>query len=706
MKGLRIILIINKVPSDPFIDKKQMKHLLFLISLFVFGNSYAQEFITTWRTTTANESITIPTRIGYPYNYTIDWGDGSATTTHTTAASPSHTYTMSGDYTVKINATQFPSIFFNNTGDKDKIISIDQWGNIEWRALDGAFYGCSNLEGKASDIPNISLVTSLVQMFAGTTKFNQDLSAWDVSLVTKMASMFEDASGFDNGSSPLNWANKTAKVTNLSGMFNGAINFNEDISSWNIGSLTDAIRMFNNSALTPDNYDKLLISWQGQAHNKNIVFWAGGSRYCSKEAKEARGKLMNADAWNIRDYGVSPDPSCVQPNTTDFSTMWETTVSDLTITIPTFPGETYNYTIEWGDGYIDKNVTGDATHTYNASRQFDVRISGDFPRIYFNNSGDKAKIVSINQWGNIKWSSMENSFYGCINMEGKAIDRPDLSNVDHLDGMFNGAVKFDQDIGMWAVDNVVSAVDMFKGVKLSTSNYDALLIGWNSQSLNSGVVFSGGDSQYCQGKPSRATMISMDSWTITDGGEEAGCLITVDCPRLIYPLDNTFDVSVNPTIKWEAVTGATGYRISIGEASQGTNILNKEDVSNQLEYTLTSNLEEGVTYYLTVYAYDAAGESTGCTEVVFTTESTFDIPQFFTPNNDGVNDYWEIVDDSKAIEYIFIMDRYGKALRRLTSTQKWDGSYKGNPLDETDYWYIVKLKSGRQLTGHFSLIRK
>ena len=59
---------------------------------------------------------------------------------------------------------------------------------------------------------------------------------------------------------------------------------------------------------------------------------------------------------------------------------------------------------------------------------------------------------------------------------------------------------------------------MFRGVTLSTPNYDALLQGWNAQTLHTGVYFNGGNSKYCAGKPARGNMISTYGWVITDGG--------------------------------------------------------------------------------------------------------------------------------------------------------------------------------------------
>jgi len=64
------------------------------------------------------------------------------------------------------------------------------------------------------------------------------------------------------------------------------------------------------------------------------------------------------------------------------------------------------------------------------------------------------------------------------------------------------------------------ADSMFTGVKLSTSNYDALLQGWDAQTLQLGVTFDGGTSQYCKGAAPRSHLITSDGWSISDGGEK------------------------------------------------------------------------------------------------------------------------------------------------------------------------------------------
>ena len=65
----------------------------------------------------------------------------------------------------------------------------------------------------------------------------------------------------------------------------------------------------------------------------------------------------------------------------EFITTWEATDSDLSITIPTDPANhVYDYMVDFGDGTILNNQTGNTTHTYSTAGDYIVKISGDFPK--------------------------------------------------------------------------------------------------------------------------------------------------------------------------------------------------------------------------------------------------------------------------------------------------------------------------------------
>ena len=213
---------------------------LFIFSTSVFSQN---EFITTWKTdnpgSSNDTSITIPTFLGAGYNYDVDWDNDGTFDEIGIAGNVTHDFTSTGTYTIRIRGT-FPRIYFNDEGDKQKIISIDQWGTNAWTSMEGAFWGASNLMGNAPDAPDLLGVTSMRFMFLNAIVFNQDISAWNTVTITDMAAMFFNAKAFNQDIGGWN----TSAVTNMGSMFSGASAFNQDISGWDTSLVMFASSMF------------------------------------------------------------------------------------------------------------------------------------------------------------------------------------------------------------------------------------------------------------------------------------------------------------------------------------------------------------------------------------------------------------------------------------------------------------------------------
>lgn len=200
-------------------------------------------FITVWKTNNAGASlsnqITIPTRSGLIYNYNVDWGDGTKSTAVT--GTITKTYAIAGTYTVKITG-DFPAIYFNNLGDRNKLLDITNWGNIKWQAMDSAFRGCNNLILTAKDAPDLSLVTNMQSMFqyGSSLQFNNSINNWNVSNVKNISFIFSFCNLFNQ---PLNSWN-TSGITNMSYVFYGASIFNQPLNNWNTSAVTTMSSMF------------------------------------------------------------------------------------------------------------------------------------------------------------------------------------------------------------------------------------------------------------------------------------------------------------------------------------------------------------------------------------------------------------------------------------------------------------------------------
>ncbi|MFV8325582.1 T9SS type B sorting domain-containing protein, partial [Flavobacterium sp. ZS1P14] len=85
------------------------------------------------------------------------------------------------------------------------------------------------------------------------------------------------------------------------------------------------------------------------------------------------------------------------------------------------------------------------------------------------------------------------------------------------------------------------------------------------------------------------------------------------------------------------------------------------------------------------------------------------VPNYFTPNGDGVSDGWAPGCTINYKDLTFdIFDRYGRKIATYRLGQYWDGKYNGAELPSGDYWYVLKLndlRDAREFVGHFTLYR-
>ncbi|WP_416867652.1 MAG: FG-GAP-like repeat-containing protein [Imperialibacter sp.] len=234
-----------------------------------------------------------------------------------------------------------------------------------------------------------------------------------------------------------------------------------------------------------------------------------GTKLVDRSAKVNNGDLVNGPTFIKSSVGQRP-----------FITTWVTT--DGTITVPT-TGSGYNYDITWanlttafqGDGLIT-GQTGDYQITgLTNGDTYQIEITGDFPRIYFNNGSEGQevlKIQSIEQWGDIVWSSMERAFWGCSNLTSGAIDAPDLTNVTNMAIMFGSASSFNGDVTNWDVSNVTN---MFVAFEFATS-FNQNLSNWDVSSVTSMTGMFSGASSFNNGDAAGVSATPLN-WTMGAG---------------------------------------------------------------------------------------------------------------------------------------------------------------------------------------------
>ncbi len=260
----------KKNTAISFTKHSLLRVMLLCIAFLATTAAHAQlPFITTWKTdnpgSSNSTSITIPTG-GPGYNYEVDWNNDGTYDQSGITGNVTHDFGVAGTYTIQLRGT-FPRIYFNNTGDRQKLLNISQWGDITWTTMNTAFHGCSNLNITATDLPNLTGVTDMLQMFRGCTVLNgpANMGSWNTANVTTMSVMFGNAVAFNQ---PIGTWN-TAAVTNMSFLFDGATSFNQPIGTWNTASVTNMQAMFQSASA----FNQPLANWNvGNVTNMGNLF--------------------------------------------------------------------------------------------------------------------------------------------------------------------------------------------------------------------------------------------------------------------------------------------------------------------------------------------------------------------------------------------------------------------------------------------------
>jgi len=128
-------------------------------------------------------------------------------------------------------------------------------------------------------------------------------------------------------------------------------------------------------------------------------------------------------------------------------------------------------------------------------------------------------------------------------------------------------------------------------------------------------------------------------------------------------------------------------------------------LDNPYSLTPTATPTSGITYTLNVVS-ESCGTATSSVNIKV--YETVTIPNTFSPNNDGINDYWDINQLNTYPEcLVMVFDRYGQKVFQSTGySQPWDGKYKGVPLSPGTYYYVIDLKDNRpKITGWVLILR-
>ena len=593
-------------------------HIIPLLFLFIPFFGHGQSFITTWKTdnpgTSNSTSITIPTT-GGGYSYDVDWDNDGTFDQFGITGNVTHDFGVAGTYTIRIQGA-FPRIYFNSSGDYQKILSIDQWGSISWTSMNSAFNTAINLTSTAMDSPDLTLVTDMYRMFYQAYQFNGDLSNWDVSNVTNMRQTFSSALSFNSDLS--NW--DVSNVTNMRQMFRDASSFNRNLNNWDVSNVADMYEMFFRAT----SFNSDLSNWDvGNVNNVEWMFY---------EAYSFNSAIGNWDVSNVTNMsGMFNSATSFNTDLSNWDVSNVTNMVQMFSEASAFNGDLSDWNVSnvnsmhlmfAGATSFNKNLNNwDVSNVTNMGQTFSSALS-------FNSD--------LSNWDVSNVTNMVQMFSEASAFNGDIINW-DVSNVSNMSYMFFNASSINQNLGSWDV-SAANMDYMLYNSGLDVTNYDNTLIGWENQGITNRNLGNANGLKYCNGQMARNNLIS-NGWTITGD--------TYDCSTL--PVEFIFfdayltDERIVRLI-WQTVSEINNSGFEIQKSSDGRNWQIIDFIEGQ--GTTTENQEyqyqdknpfAGINYYrLKQVDFDGAFEYSKVIAVEFK-NSEKNIRVFPNPSNGLIN---------------------------------------------------------------------
>ncbi len=558
----------------------------------------------------------------------------------------SNVVSMSGMFN---SATAFNSDI--SSWDTSKVTAFN--GTEEWDSWNGMFAGATSFN-QPLNTWNTSSVTSMRYMFFGATSFNQNINSWDTSSVTSMSRMFSGATSFNQNinswdtssvtdmlqmfgslsypsgsgatafNQPLNnW--DTSKVTSMGGMFTGATAFNQPLNNWDTSSVTDMSGMFAGATAFNGN----IGSWDTSALEHMNAWGYGAGMF-----EDAISFNQNINNWDVS--GVT-DMTKTFKNTTSFNSpvgSWDT--STVTSMSEMFSGATsFDQPLNtWNTGSVTKmssmfsgatsfnqplsdwntsNVTimagmfAGATAFNQSLNTWNTGSVTDMSAMFMDTTSFNQ---SLSDWNTSNVTSMSYMFANATSFNQPMGDW-DTSSVTSLGSTFAGAIAFNQNIGTLNVENVGYMWSIVSGSGISPETYDAILLGWSGQNLQSNIQLEVQDFMYCESEDERAYIIAEFDWYIV--GDTRICSPQVATGGVQSLSQEVAEVSI-AIISSDSAYAVVQYGL---DDSYGNSVYPSSSSPGNQVVTI-DNLDCGVTYHYRAYLENPRGAAYG-EDATFTT---------------------------------------------------------------------------------------
>ena len=334
-----------------------------------------------------------------------------------------HDYATHGRFAVSVRGA-LRSARFCAGDDAYRLVEVRQWGDVAWESMESTFEGCAAVQVRAKDVPDLSRVSSMRQMFSGAVALDGGLARWETSHVTDMSELFAGARSFSEDLSA--W--DTANVTDMSGMFSGARAFDADVSAWDTSSVKDMSRMFADTA----SFQQRVGGWDTSSVTDMSEMFSG-----------AKSFNQDLSGWDVSRVTTMEGMFSGALEFDSALSTWD--VSSVENMANMFSN---------ADAFDADLGAWDVANVTNMASMF---------------SGAKRFNQDISRWRTTSLERADQMFANAVAFD-QPLGRWELSSVTQMQGMFEGASAFDRDVSMWDTSNVTNMASMFSGAERFNSD--------------------------------------------------------------------------------------------------------------------------------------------------------------------------------------------------------------------------------------------
>lgn len=431
------------------------------------------------------------------FDCVVDWGDGTITQILSNDnLEEEHVYVLAGTYTVSITGI-CEGIDQNNnhSASWDNITDILSWGRLGLKTCHGMFSSLDNIisDISANDGGNFSEVTDMDSMFNSAWQFTSlNVEGWNIEKVEDLAYFLYYCKnvtvihGFNDlqPKSLVKAHYAFSELLNLVGDY--------DLRNWDMSKLVDGSLMFSMFGYyaNPGEISLDISTWNtSNLENTSGMFELIGGVTELNLANWNVGNVINMSSmFNSSTHALTID-----------LTGWETQLKKVTTIRRIFANTEKDTTIIGLENW-------DLLACTNLSSAF---------------SGGELEVIDLSTWNTPAANNVDGFVNLCSSLTTLITPNLVTSGVTNVNTFARNCPNLiNIDVTNWDISSITSASDFCTQSKLTTDSYDALLINFAGQSVNSNVYWNFGTSQYTKSShadTARVTLVTA-GWNITDGG--------------------------------------------------------------------------------------------------------------------------------------------------------------------------------------------